>query len=210
MPLPRPTDLRRLRAADPVLAAAMRRTERYPGFPEAGRPLGHTHYEALGRSIVYQQLAGKAAATIHGRVCALGGDGRLPRPPALLALPQQRLRDAGLSGNKLAALRDLAQRIEDGRLVLRSIGRLPDEAIIERLVSVRGIGVWTAQMFLMFHLGRLDVMPDGDLGVQEGLKRLDGLAERPRPEFVRERAQAWAPLRSIAAWTLWRLADSPG
>ncbi|MHC4844739.1 MAG: DNA-3-methyladenine glycosylase family protein [Planctomycetota bacterium] len=185
----------------------MKRTEPYPGFPRKGTPGGESHYAHLARSILYQQLAGKAAATIHGRVCALTPGRGFPRPPDLLRLSDARLRSAGLSGNKLAALRDLASRVVSGDLKLASISRLSDERVIDRLVEVRGIGVWTAQMFLMFRLGRLDVMPAGDLGVQEGLKRLDGLDERPAPATVLERAEVWAPLRSVAAWHLWRLSD---
>jgi 3-methyladenine DNA glycosylase/8-oxoguanine DNA glycosylase len=166
-----------------------------------------THFAALGRSILYQQLATAAARTIHGRVCALGEGGRFPTAAQLLALPDKRLAEAGVSGPKRLALRDLAERVEDGRLSLRSIGRCSDQAIIDRLVTVRGIGVWSAQMFLMFRLGRLDVMPTGDLGIQEGVRQLDDLDERPTPKAVLARSECWAPLRSVAAWTLWRLAD---
>jgi 3-methyladenine DNA glycosylase/8-oxoguanine DNA glycosylase len=185
----------------------MKDTPTYPGFPQRGVPGSESHYAYLARSILYQQLAGKAAATIHGRVCALTPGPRFPRPPELLRISEKRLRSAGLSGNKLASLRDLAGRVERGALKLSHIARLGDERIIERLVEVRGIGVWTVQMFLMFRLGRLDVMPTGDLGVQEGLRRLDGLHERPGPATVLARSEVWAPLRTVAAWTLWRLAD---
>jgi 3-methyladenine DNA glycosylase/8-oxoguanine DNA glycosylase len=174
--------------------------------PAGGAARG-THWEALSRAIVYQQLAGAAAATIHGRVRALTPGSRFPRPDELLALSTEELRGAGLSGAKLASLRDLAERIGDGRLVLRSIGRLADDAIVERLITVRGIGVWSAQMFLMFRLGRLDVMPSGDLGVREGVRLLDGLAERPTPRQVEERGACWAPLRSVGAWYMWRLVE---
>ncbi len=205
---PSPADLRRLCRADPVLGRAVRRVAPYPGFPRPGRARRETHYEALARAIVFQQLAGKAAATIHGRACALSGGRRFPDPECLLALPVRSLRGAGLSRPKQAALRDLASRVHDGRLRLHGIGRRTDAEIIEHLVTVRGIGVWSAQMFLIFRLGRLDVMPCGDLGVQEGLRRLDGLAERPGPKEVEARAARWAPLRTVAAWTLWRLTDT--
>jgi 3-methyladenine DNA glycosylase/8-oxoguanine DNA glycosylase len=204
---PSPRALARLKRSDPRLAAALARVGPYPGFPQRSDRRGRTHYESLARAIVYQQLAGRAAATIHGRVCALSPRGRFPRPDELLALPERRLRAAGLSRNKLAALQDLASRIVERRLPLASLGRRPDEEVIERLVEVRGIGTWSAQMFLIFRLGRLDVMPADDLGVREGLRRLDGLDERPTPAAVRERAACWAPLRSVAAWTLWRVAD---
>jgi 3-methyladenine DNA glycosylase/8-oxoguanine DNA glycosylase len=208
-PMHRPTTaaLARLKRSDPRLAAAMARVGPFPGFPQRSDARARTHYESLARAIVFQQLAGKAAATIHGRVCALSPRGRFPLPDELLDLPDRRLRAAGLSRNKLAALRDLANRIVERRLPLAALGRRSDEAIIERLIEVRGIGPWSAQMFLIFRLGRLDVMPADDLGVREGLRRLDGLDERPTPAAVRERAERWAPLRSVAAWTLWRVAD---
>jgi 3-methyladenine DNA glycosylase/8-oxoguanine DNA glycosylase len=117
------------------------------------------------------------------------------------------MRGAGLSRAKLTAVRDLADRAESGALRLQGLGRLPDDAILERLVQVRGIGPWTAQMFLMFKLGRLDVLPVGDLGVQEGLRILDGRKERPGPVEVEERGAVWAPLRSVATWIMWRLVD---
>ena len=117
------------------------------------------------------------------------------------------MRGAGLSRAKLAAVRDLADRAESGALRLQGLGRLPDDAILERLVQVRGIGPWTAQMFLMFKLGRLDVLPVGDLGVQEGLRILDGRKARPGPVEVEERGAVWAPLRSVATWIMWRLVD---
>jgi 3-methyladenine DNA glycosylase/8-oxoguanine DNA glycosylase len=166
-----------------------------------------SHFHALARSIVYQQLAGAAARTIHDRVAALTPSGRFPTATELLALPEERLRGAGLSRNKLASLRDLAERVGSGRLRLTSIARLDDEGVVERLVEVRGVGRWTAEMFLIFRLGRLDVMPATDLGVREGLRRLDGLGERPTPAEVLARAEPWRPLRSVASWVLWRLAE---
>lgn len=197
-----------LRTRDPRLAAALARHGPYPGFPAASARR-ETHHGALARAIVFQQLAGAAAATILRRVCALTPGPAFPRPEDFQRLDDAALRGAGLSSNKLAALRDLSARTLDGRLVLANIGRLDDDAIVERLVAVRGIGRWTAQMFLMFRLGRLDVMPDADLGVAEGLRRLDGLPTRPPPAAVAARAAVWAPLRSVAAWTLWRVAEDP-
>jgi len=196
-----------LASADAQLSGALRRHGPYPGFPTPSAARRLTHFAALGRSILFQQLATAAARTIHGRVCALGERGRFPTTAKLLALPEQSLAAAGVSGPKRRALRDLAERVEDGRLRLRSIARRTDQEIIERLVTVRGIGTWSAQMFLIFRLGRLDVMPAGDLGIREGVRRLDDLAERPTPSEVLLRSTCWAPLRSVAAWTLWRLAD---
>ena len=124
-----------------------------------------------------------------------------------MALSDTELRAAGLSGNKARALKDLAEKTVRGELGLRSIGRLADDEVTRRLTTVWGIGEWTTQMFLIFKLGRLDVMPGGDLGVQEGLRVLDGLDERPTPEFLMTRSEVWRPLRSVAAWFLWRLTD---
>ncbi|MHC4473258.1 MAG: DNA-3-methyladenine glycosylase family protein [Planctomycetota bacterium] len=184
----------------------MRRLPPFPGFPRPEHRR-RSHFQTLASAIVYQQLAGKAAAMIQGRVCALTPGSGFPRPEELLALPEEDLRGAGLSRNKLASLRDLAARVLDGRLKLRSIGRLSDEAVVERLVTVRGIGTWSAQMFLMFRLGRLDVLAPADLGVQEGVRILDGLDARPTPDRVAERAECWRPLRSVGCWFMWRLVE---
>jgi len=202
---PTPTQLRALARRDPALGRAMRRLPCFPGFPRRGQV--DSRFHALARAIVYQQLSGKAAATIHGRLVALGGRGRFPRPEELLALSDEELRGAGLSRAKTAAVRDLARRVCDRRLRLGGVHRLDDEAVVERLTEVRGIGRWSAEMFLMFHLGRLDVMPVGDLGVQEGLRLLDGLERRPTPDALSARAEAWRPLCSVASWFLWRLVD---
>lgn len=201
-----PAQLRALKRRDPRLGSYIERVDRFPNFP-AGDYKRLTHFESLARSITYQQLSGKAAGTIWKRVCALGDSRGFPKPAELLDMEEEVLRGAGLSHNKWLALRDLAERHLDGRLSLRSVARRPDEEVIDELVAVRGIGVWTAQMFLMFKLGRLDVMAPGDLGLQEGMKRLDELGERPTPKELEARAQDWAPLRSVASWTLWRLLE---
>ncbi|MDP6989507.1 MAG: DNA-3-methyladenine glycosylase 2 family protein, partial [Planctomycetota bacterium] len=159
--------MRALARRDPRLGAALRRVPPFPGFPEgvAGRP--RTHFEELARAIVHQQLAGAAARTIWGRVRALcAGRGSL-RAEAVAALSDEALRGAGLSRAKLAALRDLSARVLDRRLSLRSVARRSDEEAVAALSEVHGIGVWTAQMFLLFRLGRLDVLAPGDLGLQE-------------------------------------------
>lgn len=197
--------LRALARRDPALGAALNRVAPFPGFPGPGG--SESHFHALARAIVHQQLAGAAARTIHERVRALTPGPRFPRAEELLALDPRVLRGAGLSAAKLAALTDLAQRCVDGRLQLARIARSSDEAIIERLVEVRGIGRWTAQMFLMFRLGRLDVLAPEDLGLREGLWRLDGLAARPTPKELMARGESWAPLRSVASWVLWRLCE---
>lgn len=204
---PTSAQLRALARSDPALGRALARVAPFPGFPSGAASVTRTHFHSLARSIIYQQLAGQAAKTIHDRVAALAAPKRFPSAAELLEIPDERLRRAGLSRNKLAALRDLALHVESGSLKLSSIGRWGDEAIVERLIEVRGIGRWTAEMFLMFRLGRLDVMPATDLGVREGLRRLDGLAERPTPDEVLARATGWRPLCSVASWVLWRLAE---
>lgn len=203
---PTPAQLRALARRDPKLGAWMRRVPPFPGFP-ARDDRRATHYDSLARAIVYQQLATRAAETIHARVCALTPGPRFPTPDELPRLDDARLRGAGLSAAKLAALRDLAARCADGRLRLAGIARASDAIVIERLVEVRGIGTWSAQMFLLFRLGRLDVLAPGDLGLQEGLRILDGLAERPGPKELEARGAAWGPLRSVASWTLWRIVE---
>lgn len=204
---PSAAQLARLRRADPALARAMRRLPSYPGFPDALQRADPTHYHALARAIVHQQLSLKAAATIHGRVAALCG-GRFPDAAALLALPAPSLRGCGLSAAKTAALQDLAAKTRDGTLRLARLARMDDDEVVEHLVQVRGIGPWSAHMFLLFRLGRLDVAPAGDMGVQEGLRLLDGLAERPGPAAALARMERWRPLRSVGAWLMWRLLEA--
>ncbi len=204
---PTPSELRALARRDPRLARASRALPPFPGFPLRGHPRQRSHYASLTSAIVYQQLSGKAAETIWKRVCALDAGALFPEPARFLAHPDERLRAAGLSRAKIAALRDLCRRIEDGRLELPRLSRCADERVIEELVEVRGIGRWSAQMFLIFRLGRLDVLAEGDLGVQEGLRLLDGLDERPNPAQVLERARSWSPLASVGCWYMWRLVD---
>lgn len=204
--IPTPSSLRALARRDPVLGRAMRRLAPFPGFPEAGAH--DSHFHALAKAIVHQQLATRAAATIHRRVHGLTPGRRFPRAAEVLELPDAALRGAGLSAAKTAALKDLATKTLDGTVRLRSLSRLADPEIIERLVQVRGIGVWSAQMFLLFRLGRLDVMPVGDLGVREGARRLDGLAQRPTEGELLVRSAPWHPLCSVASWVCWRLTDT--
>ncbi|MEM9802492.1 MAG: DNA-3-methyladenine glycosylase 2 family protein [Planctomycetota bacterium] len=205
----RPTGaaLRALDRRDPDLGRARRRLAPFPTLPDSKH--SGSHFHALARAIVYQQLAGAAAKTIHDRVVALTPGSRFPTARDIDALPDEALRGAGLSGNKLAALRDLSERSLDGRLRLRSIARQTDEEIVDALVEVRGIGRWTAQMFLLFRLGRLDVLAPNDLGLREGARRLDGLDERPTPSELEARGEVWGPLRSVASWVLWRLSEEP-
>jgi DNA-3-methyladenine glycosylase II len=161
-----------------------------------------SHFDALVRAIVYQQLAGRAAAAIHARFLALF-DGRGLTPEGVLALPDAKLRSVGLSGAKTASIRDLAAKSLDGTVPLRGLSRLSDEEIVERLSSVRGIGPWTAEMFLMFQLGRPNVWPVGDLGVRNGYRIAYGLDEMPTPKQLLPLGEAYRPYRSVAAWYCW-------
>lgn len=167
----------------------------------------HSPFLGLLRAIVYQQLTGKAAATIYDRLCGLFEGGE-PEPRALLALPLERLRAVGLSGAKAAAAYDLAEKTLAGVVPPReALTRMADEEIIERLVQVRGIGRWTVEMLLIFNLGRANVLPVGDLGVRRGVMRIYRLAAMPTPTEVRRYGEPWAPYRSVASWYLWRAAE---
>ena len=172
-------------------------------------------FESLVESILYQQLNGKAAATIHGRVRDIyGGD---PSPQALLDTPEERLRAAGVSGNKIKALRDLAARTLNGTVPShRAIVKMADADIVERLTEVRGIGPWTVEMLLIFRMGRPDVLPVTDYGVRKGYaltflrvpkNRAIEAGDLPKPDAVFKRGQRWAPFRSVASWYLWRACD---
>lgn len=161
------------------------------------------HLVALAGSIVSQQLSTKAAATIFGRFQALFPDGRLT-PEAVLALDEPTMRGAGLSGQKVRYMRDLCERIVDGRLVLDEIESLDDEAVIARLTEVKGFGRWTAEMFLMFRLHRPDVLPVDDLGIVNAVQRLYKLRKRPDAKKLHALGEAWRPYRSVASWYLWQ------
>src|SRR5262245_49609705 len=204
---PTQEELRALARRDRTLAPWLRTLPPFPGFPDRRSERQKSHWASLSSAIVYQQLHGKAAATIHRRVCALTTGPSFPEPAELLELPARRLRAAGLSKQKIAALRDLAGRIEDGRLELSRISRASDEEIVERLTQVRGIGPWSARMFLMFRLGRLDVMAETDFGVLEGMRILEGRRTRPAPRRALRRAESWRPLRSVGCWAMWRIVE---
>jgi 3-methyladenine DNA glycosylase/8-oxoguanine DNA glycosylase len=205
---PTRTQLQDLARRDPALGKVMKKLPPMPEFPVEPRlPYFHT----LARIIIYQQLAAGAARTIHDRVEALSPNPkRFPTAGEILAIPEESLKAAGLSRSKLKAIRDLAEQVVAGTLELRSLSRRSDEEVSRQLTAVWGIGEWSAQMFLLFHLGRLDVFAPADLGLQEGIRILDGLSERPTPAAAQERARVWAPLRSVASWYLWRLADGGG
>ncbi len=163
--------------------------------------------DALARSIMYQQLSGKAAATIVGRVEAALGGSRID-PAAVMATDDATLRGCGLSQNKLLALRDLSRRWLDGELPSpRQMGRMDNEAIVTALTAVRGIGRWTVEMLLIFRLGRPDVLPLDDLGLRRGAQLLDGLESMPDAKQLAARGEPWGPWRSLASLYLWRIAD---
>ena len=191
-----------LKRADPVLAGVIERVG--PCRFEA-RADG-THFDAISRAIVYQQLSGKAAATIYGRVLDLYG-GRAPLPGELAETSDERLRACGLSRQKLSYMKDLARRAHDGTLPVDSLHELDDEEIVRALVAVKGVGRWTAQMFLMFRLGRPDVLPELDLGIQKGIQRAYRMRKLPPPKKVLQVGAKWAPYRTIASWYLWRSLD---
>ena len=164
-------------------------------------------FEYLVRSIVYQQLSGKAAATIHARLLALFANRRID-PERLLRMPDKRLRSAGLSRSKCLALRDLATRAHLREIpTARQLKRLADQEIIDRLTQIRGIGPWTVQMLLIFYLGRPDVLPIGDLGVRKGYQQLRGFKILPDPDKLERAGRRWRPYRSVATWYLWRALD---
>lgn len=165
-------------------------------------------FNALSAAIVFQQLSGKAAQTIHGRFAALF-PGDLPEAAFAAKLPMEKLRGAGLSNNKALAIQDLAGKTLDGSLIpMQRLSRLSDEKVLENLCQVRGIGPWTAQMFLMFNLGRPDVMPAADLGVQKGVQAIYRMRKLPDPDRVLKKTRHLSPYRSAASWYFWRAADT--
>src|SRR6185437_16180555 len=176
---------------DRVMANLMKRTTPF----HMPRP-STNHFAALAKSILYQQLAGAAARAIHGRFVALF-DGDLS-PKAVLAVPPRKLRAAGLSGRKVASIRDLAAKVVDGTFPLRRIGRLADDEVVARLTVVRGIGPWTAEMFLIFQLRRLDVWPVGDYGIRKGYALAYG------PQQLDAAGERFRPYRTVAAWYCWQ------
>jgi DNA-3-methyladenine glycosylase II len=203
-----------LAAADPKLAALIERVGPFALRVQST----HSPFEALLEAILHQQLHANAARAILGRLLAGFGDLH-PRPEQLLAAPEDMLRAAGLSKGKLLSLRDLAAKTLDGTVPsLAAIRRLPDAEIIERLAQVRGIGTWTAEMLLIFRLGRPDVFPVTDYGIRKGFLLTFGkvdagkpitLAMLPKPEAMERRAKRWRPWRSVASWYLWRACELP-
>ena len=207
---PAATKERKHSAAEAALAAGC------PRFAAAIKLIGpctlkpgrESPYEALLSAIVHQQLHGNAAAAILGRVRALYEGGRYPNPAELLATPDALLRSAGLSRAKVAAMKDVAARTLDGTVLeRRRMLRLADAAVIERLVAVRGVGQWTAEMMLMFTLNRPDILPVGDFGIRQGFQLLYGKRAQPKPRWLAAYGERWAPYRTTASWYLWRYVE---
>ena len=197
--------LAHLRASDAKLAALIDRI----GPCKLELTAVQTLFEALLRSIVYQQLHGKAAATIHGRVLAEMAKHGGTTPAALAGCTDTILRGAGLSRNKLLAVRDLAARCLDGTVPsLQAAARLGDDELVTRLTEVRGIGPWTVHMLLIFDLGRPDVMPTGDFAIRLAFQRLYRKRKEPKPEVILRHARCWTPYRTVASWYLWRSLDT--
>ncbi|MGI9078734.1 MAG: DNA-3-methyladenine glycosylase family protein [Gemmatimonadaceae bacterium] len=196
--------VRHLKRSDPKLAALIERVGpcRFETRSEG------THFDAVARSIVYQQLSTKAASTILSRFHALYG-ARTPTPDELLSTPLETLRSVGLSRQKSAYLRDLAARTKSGELPIDTLHELGDGEIIAALTGVKGVGRWTAQMFLIFRLGRPDILPDLDLGVRKAIQLAYGMRKMPTPRQLATLAARWRPHCTIASWYLWRSLDLP-
>jgi DNA-3-methyladenine glycosylase II len=195
-----------LRAADPALAELIGRVGPFTLQLTSTKSL----FEALLRSIIYQQLHGKAAATIHGRVLAVLAQHGGPTAEAATLVTDAALRTAGLSRNKLLAIRDLAAKCQAGTVpALAAARKLGDAELVARLTEVRGIGPWTVHMLLLFHLGRPDVMPTGDFAIRLAFQKLYRKRRSPTPESIIRHAARWQPYRSVASWYLWRSLDTP-
>jgi DNA-3-methyladenine glycosylase II len=192
-----------LKRVDPVLAQVIERV----GPCRIRIAAEGTHFQALTRSIVFQQLSGKAAATILSRVSALFPEST-PTPEGVSRVTDEQFRAAGLSRQKIGYLRDLAAKVSSGELPLDAVETMSDDDLIAHLVQVKGIGRWTAQMFLMFRLGRIDVLPELDLGIQNAIQRAYRKRKRPTPKQVKKIGAKWTPHSSVACWYLWRSLDN--
>ncbi|MCI0754078.1 DNA-3-methyladenine glycosylase family protein [Teichococcus vastitatis] len=198
-----PRQARAALAADPVLGPVVRQVG-----PLQLKPLQREPYEALVRAIAHQQVHGRAAEAMLGRLIALFPGQDFPHPEGVLALPEGAIRGCGFSGAKQAAIRDIALKTVGGLVPnRRAAARLPDEELIQRLVALRGVGRWTVEMLLIFTLGRPDILPVDDFGVREGYRLAAGLDAQPKPRALAEIGLRWSPYRSAAAWYLWRAAD---
>ena len=195
------TAIAHLRAADPVLGSLMARCG-----PCTLEPGDTDPFVILCRAILSQQLSSRAASTITGRLEALF-EGGILTPEGILATPDATLRGLGLSRQKQASLKDLASKTSDGSLPLAALTALSDDEVMRQLTQVRGIGVWTAEMFLIFSLGRLDIFPVGDLGIRKAIQRVYGYKRMPAVVTMRRHARKWVPYRTIATWYLWESYD---
>lgn len=196
-----------LAAKDPQLAPLIKETQEF----RVEKGDAKSPYEVLVEAITHQSISGKAAATIFGRVKALGSNGHIPTPQEMLKLRKPALRRAGLSGAKILAMKDLAQKTIDGIVpTLEEAHRLSDEELVKRLVSVRGIGAWTVEMFLIFRLGRPDVLPIHDLGVRKGWAITYGKKHMPTPKELLKFGERWRPYRTVASWYMWRACQRAG
>jgi DNA-3-methyladenine glycosylase II len=194
-----------LRSADHVIRRLIE--ERGPIDPDTDRRGSRPDaYEALARAIVGQQLSTKAASSIWARVTKLFGG--TPSPGVLISIEPEKLRGAGLSWSKVGFLKDLAERVDDGRLDLDRLGELSDEDVVAELIEIKGIGRWTAEMFLIFHLARPDVISTGDLGIRRAVQTAYGLGELPGPQDLERIAEPWRPHRTLACLYLWRSLDN--
>ena len=171
--------------------------------------LMNNYYESLIRSIVYQQLSGKAASIIYERFLDLFVFDIYPEPKDILAVSIETLRSSGLSYQKVNYIRDLSEKWQDGTMNLTDIDSMTDEEISSELIKVKGIGQWTADMFLMFTLGRPDVFPFGDLGIQKGVMNITNMNRLPTQKEMERKTKKWQPYRTVAAWYLWKLVDGP-
>jgi DNA-3-methyladenine glycosylase II len=199
-----PEALRHLSRADPVMRTLIRRT----GPCTITIRRRWSPFQSLVRAVVYQQLHGRAAAAIFGRLVALFGASAFPSPEAVLAMSPRRLRGAGLSRAKVKAIKDIARKAAAGVVPARRVvARWGDDEIIERLTLARGVGRWTVEMLLIFTLGRQDVLPADDYGVRDGYRAAYGLKALPSPKALLEYGERWRPHRTTAAWYLWRAAE---
>ena len=190
---------------DPVLASIIKRHGPC-GLGEVRERFDH--FAMLARAIVFQQLSTKAATTIYNRLLERMPAGQ-PTPEALVALSDEQLRLAGISRQKAGYLRDLSAKVAAGTVPLQAVDALPDEEVIAALTQIKGIGRWTAEMFLIFRLQRPDVLPVGDLGIVNAIHKAYGLRKKPTPDRMRKLGEAWRPYRSIASWYLWRSLEPP-
>ena len=196
---------RHLIKTDPKLAAIIKRV----GPCRLHSVAPKDPFEALTMSIASQQLSTKAADTIFRRFCDLFPPHRRPTPARVMTLTDDQIRAVGFSRPKVSFIRDLASRVLDGRLDLQGLTKHPDDEVMRQLVAVKGIGRWTAEIFLMFRLGRPDILPADDLGLMNAVQRAYGKRQRPTPKQLRKMAEAWAPYRSVAAWYLWASLAKP-